>query len=87
MPYYRHILALEPIIPDLVRNPTILRCKKLSQAGFPGRNGGAEMNRIGIVLIVVAGLVAAGLIALSAWQIPAPTVVVNKVIPDEKLPR
>ena len=45
------------------------------------------MNRIGIVLIVVAGLAAAGLIALSAWQIPAPTVAVNKVIPDDKLPR
>ena len=53
----------------------------------PGRNGGAKMNRIGIVLVVVAGLVAAGLIALSAWQIPAPTVAVNKVIPDDKLPR
>ena len=45
------------------------------------------MNRIGIVLVVVAGLVAAGLIALSAWQIPAPTVAVNKVIPDDKFPR
>ena len=53
----------------------------------PGRNGGLKMNRIGIVLVVVAGLVAAGLIALSAWQIPAPTVAVNKVIPDDKLPR
>ena len=53
----------------------------------PGRNGGAKMNRIGIVLVVVAGLVAAGLIALSAWQIPAPTVAVNKVIPDDKLPK
>ena len=45
------------------------------------------MNRIGIVLVVVAGLVAAGLVALSAWQIPAPTVVVNKVVPDENLPK
>ena len=45
------------------------------------------MNRIGIVLVVVAGLVAAGLFALSAWQIPAPTVAVNKVIPDDKLPK
>ena len=52
-----------------------------------GRNGGAKMNRIGVLLVVVAGLVAAGLIALSAWQIPAPTVAVNKVIPDDKLPR
>ena len=53
----------------------------------PGRNGGLKMNRIGIVLVVVAGLVAAGLFALSAWQIPAPTVAVNKVISDDKLPR
>ena len=45
------------------------------------------MKRIGIVLVVVAGPVAAGLIALSAWQIPAPTVAINKVIPDDKLPR
>ena len=45
------------------------------------------MNRRGIGLVGVAGLVAAGLIALSAWQIPAPTVAVNKVIPDDKLPR
>ena len=52
-----------------------------------GRKSGAKMNRVGIVLVVVAGLVAAGLIALSAWQIPAPTVDVNKVIPDDKLPR
>ena len=45
------------------------------------------MNRIGIVLVVVVGLVAAGLIAFSTWQIPAPTVAVNKVIPDDKLPK
>jgi len=45
------------------------------------------MNRIGIVIVIVAGLVASGLIALSAWQIPAPTVAVNKVIPDDKLPK
>ena len=43
------------------------------------------MNRIGIVIVIVGGLVASGLIALSEWQIPAPTVAVNKVIPDEKL--
>ena len=52
-----------------------------------GQNDGANMNRIGILLVVVAGLVAAGLIALSAWQIQAPTVAVNKVIPDDKLPK
>ena len=46
---------------------------------------GVDMNRIGIVIVIIAGLVASGLIALSAWQIPAPTVAVNKVIPDETL--
>jgi hypothetical protein len=50
------------------------------------RDGGTEMNRVGIVLVVIAGLVGAGLFALSAWKIPAPTTAVNKVIPDEKLP-
>jgi hypothetical protein len=50
-----------------------------------GVDGGADMNRIGIVLIVIAGLVGAGLFALSAWKIPAPTVAVNKVVPNEQL--
>jgi ABC-type transport system involved in cytochrome bd biosynthesis fused ATPase/permease subunit len=45
------------------------------------------MARIGIFLIFFIGLVSAGLIALSGWQIPAPTVVVNKVIPNENLPK
>lgn len=43
------------------------------------------MNRFGIVIVVIAAVAAAGLFALSAWQIPAPTVAVNKVIPDEQL--
>ncbi|MEK9853233.1 MAG: hypothetical protein VW495_00370 [Rhodobiaceae bacterium] len=43
------------------------------------------MNRVGIVLIVIAGFVGAGLFALSAWKIPAPTVAVNKVVPNEQL--
>ena len=50
-----------------------------------GQDDGAEMNRIGIVLIVIAGLVGAGLFALSAWKIPAPSVAVNKVVPNEQL--
>ena len=45
------------------------------------------MARIGIFLIFFIGLVSAGLIALSGWQIPTPTVVVNKVIPNENLPK
>ncbi len=43
------------------------------------------MNRIGIIIVVIAGLVGTILVALSAWQIPAPVVAVNKVIPDEQL--
>ena len=49
------------------------------------QDGGADMNRVGIVLIVIAGFVGAGLFALSAWKIPAPTVAVNKVVPNEQL--
>jgi len=70
LPYYRHNVAIEKRLPDL---------------GHFLVERGVHMNRIGIVIVIVAGLVASGLIALSAWQIPAPTVAVNKVIPDEKL--
>ncbi|MDB2324203.1 hypothetical protein N9W44_01375 [Alphaproteobacteria bacterium] len=45
------------------------------------------MNRFGIVVIVIVGLCAAGLVALSSWNIPAPTVAINKVVPDENLPQ
>ena len=41
------------------------------------------MNRFGILVVVFAGLAATGLIVLSSWKIPAPTVAVNKVVPDE----
>jgi hypothetical protein len=70
LPYYRHNVAIEEHLPDF---------------GHLLAERGVQMNRIGIVIVIVAGLVASGLIALSAWQIPAPTVAVNKVIPDEKL--
>ena len=59
---------------------------RLACEGMAVWNGGADMNRIGIVLVVIAGLVGAGLFALSAWKIPAPTVAVNKVVPDDRLP-
>ncbi len=46
-----------------------------------------NMNRFGILVVVFAGLAATGLIVLSSWEIPAPTVAVNKVVPDENLPK
>lgn len=45
------------------------------------------MNRLGIVVIVIVGLGVAGLVALSSWDIPAPTVAINKVVSDDKLPK
>ena len=45
------------------------------------------MNRVGIIVIVIAGLGIAGLVALSSWNIPAPTTAINKVVSDENLPR
>ena len=51
------------------------------------RTGGENMNRVGIIVIVIVGLFAAGLVALSSWNIPAPTKAINKVVSDENLPK
>ena len=45
------------------------------------------MTRIAILFFVLTGGVAIGLVVLSNWQIPAPTAEINKVIPNEKLPK
>ena len=45
------------------------------------------MTRISIIVFMLAGLFAAGLVVLSNWQIPSPTVVINKVISNEMLPK
>jgi len=36
---------------------------------------------------MLAGLSTVGLFVLSNWQIPSPTVVINKVIANETLPK
>lgn len=51
------------------------------------RSGGENMNRVGIIVIVIVGLFAASLVALSSWNIPAPTTAINKVVSDENLPK
>ncbi len=45
------------------------------------------MSRVGIFVIVIVGLFAASLFALSSWNIPAPTIAINKVVSDENLPK
>ena len=45
------------------------------------------MTRISIIVFMLAGLSAAGLVVLSNWQIPSPTVAINKVISNETLPK
>ena len=45
-----------------------------------------DMSKV-TIFGVVFGLLAAGLVVLSSWQIPAPTTTVNKVITDDKLPK
>jgi hypothetical protein len=45
------------------------------------------MTRISIIFLMLAGLSAVGLVVLSNWQIPAPTVSINKVISNEVLPK
>lgn len=40
-----------------------------------------------ILLIVLALAIVGGLVFLAVWDIPAPTARVEKVIPDERLPK
>ena len=43
------------------------------------------MTRISVIFLMLAGLFAVGLVVLSSWQIPAPTVAIDKVISNETL--
>jgi hypothetical protein len=43
------------------------------------------MSRLAIFLFFFVGLSLAGVVLLSSWHIPAPTVAINKVIPNAKL--
>ncbi len=43
------------------------------------------MTRIAVFLLFFCGLAFAGVILLSSWHIPAPTVAINKVIPNAEL--
>ncbi|MFZ8923528.1 MAG: hypothetical protein ACO208_00530 [Candidatus Puniceispirillaceae bacterium] len=45
------------------------------------------MTRFAVLFFVLTGLTAVGLVVLSNWQIPAPTVAINKVISNETLPK
>ena len=51
------------------------------------RSGGENMSRVGIIVFVIVGLFAASLVALSSWNIPAPTKAINKVVSNENLPK
>ena len=43
------------------------------------------MTRIAIIIFFLASATIVGLTILSNWQIPAPSVAINKVISDENL--
>ena len=45
------------------------------------------MTRIAILIFILTGVTAGGLVVLSNWQIPAPITAIDKVIPDDKLPK
>ena len=46
-----------------------------------------HMRRYFIMMLIFGGLGLGGFAVLSGWQIPAPTIVVSKVIPDATLPK
>lgn len=45
----------------------------------------SSLVRVVVVLVVV--VVVGGIVALSMWDIPAPTTKIEKVIPDERFQR
>ena len=45
------------------------------------------MIRIAILIFFLIGVTSVGLIILSNWQIPAPTIAINKVVFNENLPK
>ena len=56
--------------------------------GDPGWQTSYGMGKVAIVLIAVLVVaVAGGLVALSYWDIPAPTSRVDKVLPDARFPK
>ena len=44
-----------------------------------------RMTRFALLLVLLVGLFVAGVILLSSWHIPAPTIEINKVILDAEL--
>ena len=46
---------------------------------------GDFMTRFALFLLLLVGLFMAGVVLLSSWHIPAPTVSIVKVIPDAEL--
>lgn len=51
----------------------------------PASKGFLALGRILILLLLL--LIAGGAVFLVTWDIPAPTSAVERVIPDERLPR
>ena len=43
------------------------------------------MTRVALFLFLLVGLSMVGVVLLSSWHIPAPTVAIDKVIPDAEL--
>ena len=43
------------------------------------------MTRLALFLFLLVGLTVVGVVLLSSWHIPAPTIAINKVIPDAEL--
>ena len=43
------------------------------------------MTRVALFLFLLVGLSVAGVVVLASWHIPAPTIAINKVIPDAEL--
>ena len=60
-------------------------CAKKSSQNKQFRKLGEKMIRIAILFFVLTGMATIGLVVLANWKIPAPAIVIDKVIPNDKL--
>ena len=78
------------IRPPTPAEATVLRARgaprdRAGAGPSPASKGSPALGRILILLLLL--LIAGGAAFLATWEIPAPTSPVERVIPDERLPR
>ncbi len=62
------------------------RSRSQNELAGERRSGGASSLIVRLVLLLVVAGLAVGAVFLANWEIPAPTVTVEKVLPNDRFP-